>query len=373
MKVLWLTNIPSPYRVDFFNELGTYCDLTVLFECKTSSERDSSWSDFSVKNFKSVILPGIKMGVAEAFCPSVIKYLDRSYDHIVVTNFSDFTGMLAVFLMKMYHLTYEIESDGAFPNYAKTFKSRVKKYLFAGSKRCFSTAKLNDEYYILNGVTQEKLVRYPFSSVSSKDVLLKPLSYEKKLLVRKKLGIKDKYVVLAVGQFIHRKGYDILIRAASQLSNEYGIYILGGTPDEDYITLCRSLNLQNIRFLPFQKKDSLDEYYSAADVFVHPTREDIWGLVINEAMAKGLPVVTTNRCIAGLEMIEENLNGKIVPVENAVLLAEAIIQCTGDGNMPKRALKTALNYTIEEMAKKHMNIWENEKTGDIVNEVNKVK
>lgn len=32
MKILWLTNIPSPYRVKFFNELGTKCDLTVVFE-----------------------------------------------------------------------------------------------------------------------------------------------------------------------------------------------------------------------------------------------------------------------------------------------------------------------------------------------------
>ena len=43
MNILWLTNIPSPYRVNFFNELGKYCDLTVLFEKKASDERDKSW------------------------------------------------------------------------------------------------------------------------------------------------------------------------------------------------------------------------------------------------------------------------------------------------------------------------------------------
>ena len=41
MKVLFLANVPSPYRVDFFNELGKYCDLTVLFE-KATSERERS-------------------------------------------------------------------------------------------------------------------------------------------------------------------------------------------------------------------------------------------------------------------------------------------------------------------------------------------
>ena len=46
MKILWLTNIPSPYRVKFFNELGTKCDLTVVFEKRSSSERDESWKKF---------------------------------------------------------------------------------------------------------------------------------------------------------------------------------------------------------------------------------------------------------------------------------------------------------------------------------------
>ena len=53
-----------------------------------------------------------------------------------------------------------------------------------------------------------------------------------------------------------------------------------------------------------------------------PTREDIWGLVINEAMAYGLPIITTDNCLAGLELIKNEENGYIIPVNNTELLAQ---------------------------------------------------
>lgn len=360
MRILWLTNIPSPYRVKFFNDLGKNCELTVLFERRASEERDTRWSSFSAENFKAIILPGIKMGVAEAFCPSAIKYLNRKYDHVVVTNFSDFTGILAILWMKIRHIEYEVESDGAFPNYEKSYKDKIKKFLFSSAKRCFSTAMLNDEYYLLNGVSKEKIVRYPFTSVLDEDVLLKPVSKAEKLMIREKLKIEEKHVILAVGQFIHRKGFDVLIQAASYLNNDYGLYIIGGTPTEEYIKLIGDLNLTNIHFLPFQGEESLDQYYKAANVFVHPTREDIWGLVVNEAMAKGLPVVTTNQCIAGMEMIEENINGKIVPVDDEKALADAICYCVKDSNMARKSIEKALKFTIQNMSYKHLEVWSTE-------------
>ena len=46
LKVLFITNIPSPYRVDFFNELGKMCDLTVLFERKDALDRDTKWLSY---------------------------------------------------------------------------------------------------------------------------------------------------------------------------------------------------------------------------------------------------------------------------------------------------------------------------------------
>ena len=45
MKVLFMANIPSPYRVDFFNELGKYCDLTVTFEGRTATDRYEWYQD----------------------------------------------------------------------------------------------------------------------------------------------------------------------------------------------------------------------------------------------------------------------------------------------------------------------------------------
>ena len=65
----------------------------------------------------------------------------------------------------------------------------------------------------------------------------------------------------------------------------------------------------------------------AADAFVLPTREDIWGLVINEAMAYGLPVVTTDRCNAGLELIKNNVNGYVVHVDDKGELAKKLQKC----------------------------------------------
>ena len=52
MKVLFLTNIPSPYRVDFFNQLGKYCELTVLYELGYATNRDKNWTSGVAKLLK---------------------------------------------------------------------------------------------------------------------------------------------------------------------------------------------------------------------------------------------------------------------------------------------------------------------------------
>lgn len=360
MKVLWLTNIPSPYRVDFFNELGKECELTVLFEKSHSSERDDIWKNYEFKNFKGIILGGKSIGVAESMSWSVVKYLKKGiYDHIVVTNYFDFTGMLAVLYMRLRGIRYSVEGDGAFAGSGKGFKEKIKKFVISKAIYCFSTGKEHDKYYLKYGAEKENIIRYPFTSVKTADVLSEPLSNNSKKLLKESLGITENKAVLSIGQFIHRKGFDTLIKASANFPKDVGFYIVGGDPTDEYIKLKESLQLSNVHFIGFKSKEELSDYYKASDVFVLPTREDIWGLVINEAMSYGLPVITTNKCIAGLEMISDDRC--ILDPEDVEGLSKITLEILQDPIQSERLsidnLGTASKYTIETMAKKHIEIF----------------
>lgn len=165
-------------------------------------------------------------------------------------------------------------------------------------------------------------------------------------------------IVISVGQFIHRKGFDVLLRAWKNCSSDAMLYIIGGEPTDEYTRLINQLNLTNVYFVGFKSKKELKEYYKAADLFVLPTREDIWGLVVNEAMAAGLPVITTDRCVAGLELIQNDFNGYIVPAGNEKALADKINNVLQDdktiGEYSQNSIQAIAKYTIHNMAESHI-------------------
>lgn len=85
MKVLFTTNIPAPYRIDFFNELSKYCDLTVLFERNNADDRNKEWLNSKDIKFRCKYLKGIKRGKDSAFCPQITKIVKKEkFDIIVV-------------------------------------------------------------------------------------------------------------------------------------------------------------------------------------------------------------------------------------------------------------------------------------------------
>lgn len=360
-KVLFTTNIPSPYRVKFFNELGKYCDLTVLFEKGESSERDETWEDYHFENFKGIILSGKSVDVDKAFSPGILKYIHkRKYDFIIIANTITPTGILAIFYMKIFHVKYYLEGDGAIVKTEPYLKKMFKTCLMRKAKGYFSTSKSLDIYYKKYGANEEKIFRYPFSSVLEINVKKEILTKEEKIEVRRKIGIQEENVVLCVGQFIYRKGFDVILREWNKIDSQAGLYIVGGEACEDYIEIVKAKQLRNVHFVTFKGEKELQRFYDAADVFVLPTREDIWGLVVNEAMANGLPVITTDRCVSGMEMVEDGSNGYIVPVEDGISLIERIDRILQDVTlkeiMSRNALETAREYTIENMALRHINI-----------------
>lgn len=83
-----------------------------------------------------------------------------------------------------------------------------------------------DEYFIAYGADAEKIIRYPFTSVREEEIDINIPEKGRKDELREKLGMKEEKIVLAVGQFIPRKGFDILLKAVSNLPEEVGVYLL---------------------------------------------------------------------------------------------------------------------------------------------------
>lgn len=364
MRVLFLTNIPSPYRVDFFNELGKYCSLTVLYERNYAENRDGKWLHEKTNNFNSVFLKGKKIGPDSAVCFNVLKYLDRTkYDIVIVGGYSTPTGMIAISYMRFWRIPFILNADGGFINKNENIiKKYIKKSFITSATYWFSSGNKTTEYLKYYGAKQKCILKYPLTSVLEKDILKKPINAYEKMLLRQSLNITEEKIILAVGQFVYRKGFDVLIKSCGKIPKDYGVYIVGGAPTQEYLKLKNNLLLgDNVHFVGFQSKDELKEYYLASDIFVLPTREDVWGLVINEAMAYGLPVITTDKCIAGLELVQDCKNGFIVPTEDHVELVEKINVILSNTDvyrrMSQKSLEIIREYTIEKMAKRHVDIF----------------
>lgn len=366
MKVLFLTNVPSPYRVEFFNELGKYCDLTVVFEKKTSKERDKSWQNYHFDTFQGIFLKGISISTDTAFCFGLKKIIKKgNFDRIICANFSSPTGMRAISYMRKKKIPYYLESDGGVAKSGKGLKEKIKKHFISGAQGYFSTGKQHDGYYEAYGAEKECIYRYPFTSLFEKDIDKTVLSAPDKRELREKLNIKEEKVVVSVGRFSYLngygKGYDVLLKAAKGMDKTVGWYIVGGEPTPEFAAMKADLGLDNVHFIEFLNKERLKEYYRAADAFVLMTVGEAWGLVINEAMACGLPVITTDKCVAGVELVREGNNGYILPVGDHNGLTEKLQEIfAGDlqTEMGRRSLEFIRLYTIENMAKTHMEIFQ---------------
>lgn len=357
-KVLFITNIPAPYRIDFYNELGKYCNLTVIFEAKRAHDITFNWKDDFIHGFNSIFLKDGEIQEKKIDW-SIFKYITNlNFDKIVITNYAYATEMIALLSLKIRRIPYYYEIDGAMVNYNEPqIKKIIKRFFLSGAKAYISPSKISDQYVRYYAGKNVKIYRYPFTSLSGKDFPDKIPTKEQKECLRKQLGVHEEKMVLAVGQFIHRKGFDILLKAALKFDSSIGIYIVGGKPTKEYLNMQKSLNLWNVHFEGFKSKEELSKYYSASDIFVHPTREDIWGLVINEAMGFGLPVITTNKCVAGMELLPTDC---IIETENGIVLAKKISMLLNDEQLMQKLSKRNYNkskeYTIENMVKTHREI-----------------
>ena len=355
-KVLWLTNIPSPYRVDFFNMLGLKVKLKVIFERKESSERKDSWYGNEFKHFDYVFLKGIKFGSDRSISISVINHLCNNFDYIFISNPMTPTGMIASRFLRAFRIPFIIEGDGGFPKREENCIIRqIKKSALRGAHKYFSSGMQHSDYYEYYGVSSEKILMYPFSSIKEEDILINPLSVEEKSKLRQKLSLPEGRIILYVGQFVYRKGLDILFKALKEIQIKYTLLLIG-----DSLEAFKKLEIDdhgvNYKVIGFMDKKNLNVYYDSSDFLVLTTREDIWGLVINEAFSRGLPVISSNCSGAAKQLIKNSVNGfKVSNEKNEELVTKIEWMLSNElFSYSYHSLETIKSYTLEKMTEAHI-------------------
>jgi glycosyltransferase involved in cell wall biosynthesis len=236
---------------------------------------------------------------------------------------------------------------------------------------CFQSTYLNvssfrvRNFWVSAGIPAEKIrVNYTFTSV------LKPnrKTSAKALEIEKKLGYKK--IVLFVGRLIKEKGIDYLIRAFAKFSGfkDLGLLIVGDGPERNRLQkLCEESNLSNVVFIWHpNERTEIEPYFVLCDILVLPSitlkEPEEWGLVVNEAMSVGKPVVVSSSVGCAYELVKNAVNGYIVQEKNvdALFLAMEKLIINDElrlqmGNEAKKTIANQFTYlhSIDSLSRLH--------------------
>lgn len=138
---------------------------------------------------------------------------------------------------------------------------------------------------------------------------------------------------LASNRFVPRKNMDGLLHAykayREQTEMPWQLVLLGDGPGRASVEqLITEEKIAGVTLAGFQQIDELPAYYGLASGFIHPTLQDQWGLVVNEAMAAGLPVLVSERAGCARDLVQEGNNGYRFDPENIEHMATAMLRLT---------------------------------------------
>jgi len=147
-------------------------------------------------------------------------------------------------------------------------------------------------------------------------------------------GLPRKFF-LYVGRLIKEKGlFDLLEaygRLPGELRDEFGLVIAGGGGCRPELELLASRIADGrVVFTGFLQKEQLAALYGKAYAMVFPTHSDTWGLVVNEALASGLPVVVADVAGCSADLVEDGWNGRLVPSQSVEQLIQAMASLARD-------------------------------------------
>ena len=345
-RVLYLTNIEVPYRVQFFNELAKNCDLTVLYERERSANRNAAWASGEQCRFRHAVLGGIKVKNENGFSPGILKYITAGYDWVIVGCYNSPVQMLAILYMRLLGIPYLLNVDGEVFLTGNGLKTRLKRfflqgangYLAAGEKAAASLAEVSGG---------RPVYPYWFSSLSKRE-----LAENRRTDHRPR-----EEFILVVGQYFGYKGMDVALDAARMDPDQHYRFVGMGVRTEQFQKDHAGTIPKNVEIIPFLQKQELEMQYRRCAMLMLPSRQECWGLVVNEAASFGTPIVSTWGSGAAVEFLAEAYPDYLAKPGDAGSLLACVRKLRSEGNRKEYGrflMEKSGSYSIEKSVQVHL-------------------
>jgi glycosyltransferase involved in cell wall biosynthesis len=338
LRLVIVTEIIAPYRIPVFNALAKQegISLHVIF----LAENDPALRQWLVYKdeirFSYRILPSwrqrlgrcnvlLNWGLAKALrraSPGAI--LCGGYNYVAAWQSQLWARRHRLpFLLWVESTRRDLRGGHALVEFLKTrFMRRCDGFVVPG-KSSFE--------YLMNYGTPEELIFTAPNAVDTEFFERRAEAARKDPAMRRQgLHLPSRYF-LCVGRLVQEKGVFDLLQAYGTLTPELratiGLVFVGdGVARSELQKRAAAITPGSVKFAGFAQREQLTSYYGLAEALVFPTHSDTWGLVVNEAMASGLPVISTSVAGCVADLVEDGWNGRVVPAADIGTLASAMDQ-----------------------------------------------
>ena len=331
MRIVVFTNIPTPYRIPFFEKLAHDPRASTHVYFSANTERNREWTLGSLDQGWATVLSGfaVTFGVRDKSALHVNRGIRRALDEaapdvVVLGGYFSVTNLLVWREARRRGIPVVLwtGSTAAEETALRRVVSPVIRYLMGSADAVVAYGTRAGEYAVGLGAPAAG-VFYAINSVDNDEYDAAAVN----LAVSRGIDHgqdSDVLTLLFVGQLIRRKGLDLLIDALleARLTRPVRLLVAGSGQEESALRL-RSASL-DVSWLGHLPAEGVRAAMVAADCVVLPSRTEVWGLVVNEAMALGTPVLASDACGATADLVHDGRTGFVFTSGDIPSLSNAL-------------------------------------------------
>ncbi|MBO9572677.1 MAG: glycosyltransferase family 4 protein [Chitinophagaceae bacterium] len=210
------------------------------------------------------------------------------------------------------------------------FKKKLRTLIVKSADGAIARSNNAKSYLLQVGFDAKSVVvaRYSNNLIGNPAIAADPHLAE--LRIESKKFVRERFCFFYCGQFIDRKGLDLLIDAVESLPQpvkERVAFIMAGGTEQQLQELYPGYDKNLFTALGFIQAGEIGHYYNSADCFILPTRADSWGLVVNEAVSQGCPVMLSKYAGSAGELVEDNITGIVFDPLNKQEFINKLMYC----------------------------------------------